>query len=127
MKKFTLSIIIIILFLIFFIKIPKYRELNNLIIVDKIYITCNNNYTIYLREIIPIKEDNGITYEYKIYKGNNNNLSTALKNIKRTNKNIYLNKVKNITTNCNNINKLFNKKIKKKSLNKINKELRKIS
>ena len=61
MKKYILIIIFIILSL--FIRIPKYKELNNIKIIDKIYVYCDSYR---LREILLDKDD--YSYEYKYYK-----------------------------------------------------------
>ena len=59
MKKI---LIIILLIPTLFIKIPEYVELNNLIIIDTIIIQEENNHIkIYLKEIIPTKNNQGIT------------------------------------------------------------------
>ena len=59
------TIILFILFIIisFFIKIPKYKELNNIKIIDKVYIYCDYYK---LREVLLDKDD--YNYEYKYYK-----------------------------------------------------------
>ena len=64
MRKY---IILLLLFcgLSFFVKIPKYKELNHLKIIDKITINCDG---VILREVIPSKDNNGIKYKYKYYK-----------------------------------------------------------
>ena len=94
-------LIIFLLIPLLFIKIPPYIELNNLAIIEEIGIRKNKeNYTLYLKEIIPIKEDNSIKYEYKYYESTNKNIKSCLKDInKTTKKTIYLNKVKTIYTN----------------------------
>lgn len=62
MKKYIL-IIILFLILSFFIKIPKYKELNNIKIIDKVYVYCDHYK---LREIKLDKDD--YNYEYEYYK-----------------------------------------------------------
>lgn len=96
MKRiFILIILIIICFYTF--NIPKYRELNNIKIIEEIGYDCGNN-TIYLKEIIPEKDDSGIEYKYKIYNINNN-----------INNTFYLKSTKYIITNCPNTSYLINK------------------
>ena len=94
-------LIIFLLIPLLFINIPPYIELNNLAIIEEIGIKQNkDNYTLYLKEIIPIKEDNSIKCEYKYYESTNKNIKACLKDInKTTKKTIYLNKVKTIYTN----------------------------
>lgn len=62
MKK-TIILMIIFIILSIFIKIPKYNEINNIRIIDRVY-----NYCDYykLREIKLDKDD--YNYEYKYYK-----------------------------------------------------------
>ena len=105
MKK-NLIILLIIILISTFIKIPKYIELNNLTIIDKVKIKCNdNNKTIILREIKPIKTDNGITYKYNYYKNNVEDISKIKKTYEeKYHKKFYYDKVKYLSTNCNDIN-----------------------
>ena len=77
MKK-TLFIIIFLFIISLFIDIPDYVELNNLVIVDEVYCKDNN---IYIKEIIPIKDNNGISYKYKKYKIKLNDKENILKDI----------------------------------------------
>ena len=62
MKK-TIILFIILIIISLFIKIPKYRELNNIKIIDRVYIYCDYYK---LREILLDKDD--YNYEYKYYK-----------------------------------------------------------
>ena len=67
MKK--ILIIALIVFGAFIFKIPEYRELNNIAIIEGIAIDYDGyNYTVYLKEVIPVNSDRGIDYEYKYYK-----------------------------------------------------------
>lgn len=99
MKK--IIIIMIILIIIYISKIPPYNELNNISIIDGIGIEKkDSNYILYLREIIPNKKENGITYEYKIYQESTENILKRIENLQKKNKKkLYLNKVKFIVTN----------------------------
>ena len=63
MKK-TIFIIILLFIISLFIHIPNYLELNDLIIIDKIDIDCENK-TINYNEVIPYKDNNSIDYKYK--------------------------------------------------------------
>ena len=112
-------IIILILLLSISLMIPKYTELNHLIIIDGIGIEKENNiYTIYLREIIPIKDNNSIKYEYKYYKEKDNDINKAINKINdKTNKKLYLEKIKFLVTNSNDYKSL---KIKFKNIYKTN-------
>lgn len=102
MKKY-LFIILIVLIISLFIKIPEYKELNNLKIIEGIGLECiNNNKILYLKEIIPEKDDNGIEYNYKYHKVNFNNLNNKY----------YLKNTKYIITNCSNtIDLIYNYKL----------------
>ena len=99
MKK--IIIIMIILIIIYISKIPPYNELNNISIIDGIGIEKkDSNYILYLREIIPNKKENSITYEYKIYQESTENILKGIENLQKKNKKkLYLNKVKFIVTN----------------------------
>ena len=112
-------IIILILLLSISLMIPKYTELNHLIIIDGIGIGKENDiYTIYLREIIPIKDNNSIKYEYKYYKEKDNDINKAINKINdKTNKKLYLDKIKFLVTNSNDYKSL---KIKFKNIYKTN-------
>lgn len=101
MKKI---LIIILLIPTLFIKIPEYVELNNLIIIDTIIIQEENNHIkIYLKEIIPTKSNQGITYKYKYYQEEGNDIKNIISKIKKnTNKKIYLQKAKKLITNKKN-------------------------
>ncbi len=116
MKKLLITTIIFILLFIFI--VPPYNELNNIAIIDSIGIEkTNDNYIVYLREIIPKKSDNGIKYTYKIYKTYTNKLenieSKLQKNVK---KKLYLNKVKYLVININNTKLIDKLKINPKSI-----------
>lgn len=101
MKRIILILIIILELII--IKIPKYTELNNLAIIKEIGIEYKENtYTLYLKEIIPTKDNQGINYGYKIYKESATSINKAYNKIKsKTKKKLYLNKVQLIITNTN--------------------------
>lgn len=100
MKKYIILIIIILIEL-FAIKIPNYVELNDLAIIEEIAIEHkSNNYTIILKEIIPIKADQGINYEYKYYEESSSTIKKAYKKLTtRTKKKLYLQQVKSLITN----------------------------
>ena len=106
MRKYLLFIIpIIILFLM---PIPSYVELNHLIIVDEIHVICNDSYTLMIREIIPIRENNSIDYQYKEYQSSHKNLELAKKRIEEDTKDrFYYKKAKIIIGNCPNKKKIL--------------------
>ena len=108
MKKY-LAILITIILMTIFIKVPKYVELNNLILVDGIGVSCRNeSYTLFIKEIIPTKKETGIIYSYKIYEDTNSNINKAYKNIeKKVNKKIYSKEARYIITDCDKSNKII--------------------
>ena len=93
MKK-TIFIIILLFIISLFIHIPNYLELNDLIIIDKIDIDCENK-TINYNEVIPYKDNNSIDYKYKEYSYKYKNINEFF-NIK----NIYYKKAKIKWKNC---------------------------
>ena len=98
MKKNILIIISVILISLIF-NIPKYRELNNIHIIEGIGINCiNDKQIVYLKEIISEKDDSGIEYKYRYYTYHN----------KINNNKIYLKGTKYIITNCINTNEVIN-------------------
>lgn len=107
MKKMFIIILIIIIISLF--SLPSYVELNNLIIIEGIGVKCNkDSYTIYLKEIIPIRKDNSISYNYKLYEDTNYSLDSTMKNIiNKTNKKIYLNDTRYIITDCDTSDKIL--------------------
>ena len=115
MKRiFLLSLIILFILVVF--KIPEYRELNSIKIIESIGYDCLND-KVYLKEIIPEKDDSGIEYKYKIHYTD------------KVSKDYYLKGTKYIITNCDNTNTLIYKyDLKPKYIyhtkNDIEKELR---
>lgn len=121
MKKIILIILIVLELSI--IKIPSYKELNNLAIIEEIkVIKVNNKYTITLKEIIPIKENDGINYKYKYYKESSNSITDTIDKLNnQTKKKLYLKKAKSLTTNIINSNNIIKElDIKPKTINHIN-------
>lgn len=121
MKKIILIILIVLELSI--IKIPSYKELNNLAIIEEIkVIKENNKYTITLKEIIPIKENDGINYKYKYYKESSNSITDTINKLNnQTKKKLYLKKAKSLTTNIINSNNIIKElDIKPKTINHIN-------
>ena len=121
MKKIILIILIVLELSI--IKIPSYKELNNLAIIEEIkVIKVNNKYTITLKEIIPIKENDGINYKYKYYKESSNSITDTIDKLNnQTKKKLYLKKAKSLTTNIINSNNIIKElDIKPKIINHIN-------
>ena len=102
MKKLFIIIIIILGAYIF--KIPKYNELNNLAIIESIAVEYDGtNYTLYLKEIIPTKNDQGIKYNYKYYQAKDKTIESSYKKIKtKTKKKLYLKRCKFLITNIHN-------------------------
>lgn len=99
MKKFLIITLAILGAFLF--KIPEYRELNDLAIIEGIAVYYDgNNYTVYLREVIPIKSEQGIDYEQKYYKSDANTVEKCYKKItENTAKKLYLKRCKVLITN----------------------------
>ena len=108
MKKYVL-IIVIIIFMIIFIKVDDYVELNNLVLVDGIGVSCrDNSYVLFIKEIIPKKKDTGIEYSYKVYEDANSSIEGAYKNIsKEVSKKIYSKEARYIITDCDKSDKII--------------------
>lgn len=101
MKK---AIILLIIFCtLYLIGIPRYTELNNLAIIETVGVSYEESkYYVYLKEVIPVKDDQGIKYEYKYYTGIGDDVEEAYsKLVKKASKKIYLNKSKLLITNIN--------------------------
>ena len=94
MKKIFITTILILS--LFIIKISEYVELNNLAIIESMAISYKDDiYQVHIKEIIPERGDEGISYRYKYYSSNSENLKKAIINIeKKSNKKVYLNKTK---------------------------------
>lgn len=107
MKKIILLIIIVLELSI--IKIPEYKELNDIAIIEEITIIFKQNtYKIKLKEIIPIKDNVGIKYKYKYYEKTGVNIKDIIQEIdKESKKRLYLNKVKSLKTNIIKTNKIL--------------------
>lgn len=118
MKK-LLIIALILLFISVFVEVPEYIELNNLKIIESIGYDCSSK-ELYLKEILPTKDDNGIRYEYKIYK---KNYKSVLNN-----KTFFLRDTKYFISNCrDNKDVIKSLKIKPKNIkysDNIKKELK---
>ena len=109
-------IIFVLSLFLYFGNIPSYVELNDLIIINKIDVICDNNkYKIEFQEIIPSRDENGIIYNYKIYSSDYfSNLNSSYNNLfGKINNKIYSIKKIKIETNCsdkNMIKSFFNTK-----------------
>ena len=99
MKRFLILFLVILGAFIF--NIPEYRELNNIAIIEGIAIEYDGaNYTVYLKEVIPVKSDRGIDYEYKYYKERASSIDKAYKEISsNTKKKLYLKRCKFLISN----------------------------
>ena len=92
------KIILVLSILLLSIFVPKYIELNDLIIIDKIEIIYSDKYYIRLREILPIRDNNGIKYTYKTYNYKFNSID-EMTNFFNHKKRFYFNKVKSLYIN----------------------------
>ena len=103
MKLLKHGLVLILLLLpIFIFKIPKYVELNDLAIIQGVGYSCHDgNKILYLKEIIPIKGDAGLEYQYEYYQEQGEKFNNLVQKIENhTKKKIYLSKVKFVVTNC---------------------------
>lgn len=91
--------------------IPGYEELNNLAIIEGIGISFENEkYTVWLKEIIPVKEEQGINYHYKFYEGTATSVEKAMKKIeKNTRKKLYLKRSKFLAIDFENSSSIIKK------------------
>lgn len=113
----TISIILLLLLPVIIFKIPNYVELNDLAIIQGIGYSCNSkDKTLYLKEILPIKGETGIEYQYEYYQDSGKNLESILNKMEnKAKKKIYLSQTKFIITNCKNSNKIL-KELKLKDI-----------
>ena len=80
MKKIIVLVVLIIMFG-FIIKIPEYHELNDLAIIQGVGVEYkNHSYTVYMKEVIPVRSDMGIDYEFKYYEGESSDLEKVRSN-----------------------------------------------
>lgn len=118
MKLLKHGLVLILLLLpIFIFKIPKYVELNDLAIIQGVGYSCHDgNKILYLKEIIPIKGDAGLEYQYEYYQEQGEKFNNLVQKIENhTKKKIYLSKVKFVVTNCN-ISKDVEEELKKENI-----------
>lgn len=99
MKK--IIIILLILLGAYIVKIPKYKELNEIAIIEGMAVSYQDSvYNVYLKEIIPIKTDDGINYKYKYYHEKSDNLEKAYKKIiNNTKEKLYIKRCRVLVTN----------------------------
>lgn len=118
MKLLKHGLVLILLLLpIFIFKIPKYVELNDLAIIQGVGYSCHDgNKILYLKEIIPIKGEAGLEYQYKYYQEQGEKFNNLVQKIENhTKKKIYLSKVKFVVTNCD-ISKDVEEELKKEDI-----------
>ena len=118
MKLLKHGLVLILLLLpIFIFKIPKYVELNDLAIIQGVGYSCHDgNKILYLKEIIPIKGDAGLEYQYEYYQEQGEKFNNLVQKIEEhTKKKIYLSKVKFVVTNCD-ISKDVEEELKKEDI-----------
>ncbi len=103
MKKIIVLVVLIIMFG-FIIKIPEYHELNDLAIIQGVGVEYkNHSYIVYMKEVIPVRSDMGIDYEFKYYEGESSDLEKAIERVQdKTKKKLYYNKVKFLVTDIEN-------------------------
>lgn len=121
MKRIIVLLVFSSIFIIIFLNTPKYGELNNISVIDKITIKCNNDYyDVTLREVLLLRKDNGITFKYNYYRNRTDDIINIKDDYtKKYHKVFYYDKVKSLETNCVNTDifkDTFNKKL---TINKI--------
>lgn len=105
----TLIIVFILLLPVIIFGNPPYVELNDLAIIRGVAVSCGEETDLYFREIIPVKNDNGIDYQYEYYQGSGKNIRDAFQKIElKTKKKLYLSKVKFLVTDCTKSDKILN-------------------
>lgn len=107
----TIGVLILLILPVFIFKVPEYVELNDLAIIRGVGLSCQEEkVTLTLKEIIPIKGENGITYQYEYYQEESRDISDAYHKIEdEIKKKLYLPKVKFLVTNCKNSDEFFQK------------------
>lgn len=107
----AIGFLILLILPVFIFKVPEYVELNDLAIIRGVGLSCQEEkVTLTLKEIIPIKGENGITYQYEYYQEESRDISDAYHKIEdEIKKKLYLSKVKFLVTNCKNSDEFFQK------------------
>lgn len=105
----TVFAVILVLVPIFIFKIPEYVELNDLAIIEGIGLSCHEDgVTLYLKEVVPVKSDAGITYQYNYYQSDGKKLDNAYQKIQnKEDKKIFIDRSQYIVTNCTSTDFIF--------------------
>lgn len=105
----TVFVVILVLVPIFIFKIPEYVELNDLAIIEGIGLSCHEDgVTLYLKEVVPVKSDAGITYQYNYYQSDGKKLDNAYQKIQnKEDKKIFIDRSQYIVTNCTSTDFIF--------------------
>ena len=105
----TVFVVILVLVPIFIFKIPAYVELNDLAIIEGIGLSCHEDgVTLYLKEVVPVKSDAGITYQYNYYQSDGKKLDNAYQKIQnKEDKKIFIDRSQYIVTNCTSTDFIF--------------------
>lgn len=105
----TVFVVILVLVPIFIFKIPEYVELNDLAIIEGIGLSCHEDgVTLYLKEVVPVKSDAGITYQYNYYQSDGKKLDNAYRKIQnKEDKKIFIDRSQYIVTNCTSTDFIF--------------------
>ena len=83
---------------------PKYVELNHLMIIDKVNVKCvEDHYLVNLREVNPIRDENGIHYEYEKHSIEGYDFVSIREELeKQSKKKLYFQKAKITYQGCSN-------------------------
>lgn len=93
-----------------FLPIPSYVELNDLAIINGVGVSCEQEeVTLYLKEVIPVKAEQGIEYQYHYYQSSGKDIQLAYEKLNsKIKKKLYLNKTKFLLTNCKTTESIIN-------------------
>lgn len=98
------KIILIGVLLLFSLLLPlgEYVELNDLAIIRGVAVGCGEEEVqLYLKEVIPVKVEQGIKYQYDFYQATGKNITRSYQRITdKTKKKLYLRKIKFLVTDC---------------------------
>lgn len=107
-KKLIVFSILVIISL--FLPIPNYVELNDLAIIYGVGVSCENEeVNLYLKEVIPVKAEQGIEYQYHYYQSSGKDIELSYAKIdSKIKKKLYLKKTKFLVTNCKTTESILN-------------------
>lgn len=107
-KKLIIFSVFVIISL--FLPIPSYVELNDLAIIYGVGVSCEQEeVNLYLKEVIPVKAEQGIEYQYHYYQSSGKDIQLSYEKLNsKIKKKLYLNKAKFLVTNCKTTESIIN-------------------